>query len=310
MGRTRPEATVVLDRVTRGYGSVIGLNDVSLSMYPGVTGLLGPNGAGKSTMMKLLTGLMRPGQGQVKVMGESPFRNAALMRRLGFCPEWDAFYRDMSGFEFVSFLTRLNGIERKQAEEMATRALVKVDLRQKMDEPISTYSKGMRQRTKLAQAIVHDPDVLLLDEPLNGTDPVGRKIIVDLIRQMGEEGKTVLVSSHVLHEVEVMTRNIVLIHRGKVLAEGEIQNIRDMIDKQPHHIVIECTQPRRFATCFAPFGDVTQISFTPNGFVVATTDPDACYERIPRLALDNDVKLRALTCSDNDLSAVFRYLIG
>jgi ABC-2 type transport system ATP-binding protein len=310
MGKKRPDPTIVLERLTRGYGSVMGLNDVSLNIYPGVTGLLGPNGAGKSTMMKVLTGLMRPGQGSVKVLGEPPFRNAALMRRIGFCPEWDSFYREMSGFEFVSFLTRMHGIEKKKAEDLATKALVMVELAHKMDEPIATYSKGMRQRTKVAQAIVHDPDVILLDEPLSGTDPVGRKIIVDLIRKMGEEGKTIVVSSHILHEIEVMTRNIVMIHRGKVLAEGEIQNIRDMIDQQPHHIVIDCDEPRKFATAFAQFEDITQIIFTDKGFVIATSAPDRCYERIPRLALDQKVKIRALTCSDNDLTAVFRYLIG
>jgi ABC-2 type transport system ATP-binding protein len=310
MSRKKPQATIVLDHVTRGYGSVIGLNDVSLEIRPGVTGLLGPNGAGKSTLMKVVAGLMRPGLGAVEVLGEPPFGNADLMRRMGFCPEWDAFYRDMTGFEFVVFLTRMHGVERRRAEELATEALVAVELSDKMDEPIATYSKGMRQRTKLAQAIVHDPDVLLLDEPLSGTDPVGRKIVADLIRAKAEAGKTVLVSSHILHEIEVMTRSIVMIHRGKVLAEGEIQGIRDMIDQHPHHIVIECDEPRAFARHFAGFGDVTQITFAEEGFVIATTEPDECYDRIPRLALEQGVKLRALTCSDNDLGAVFRYLIG
>ena len=301
---------IVLDHLSRWYGSVIGLNDVSLTLKPGVTGLLGPNGAGKTTMMKLLCGLLKPSSGTITLFGEAPFNNSSLMSSVGYCPEWDAFYREMSGLEFVHFLTRLHGFENKEAEKLAKTALEAVNMTKAMDRPISTYSKGMRQRTKLAQAIAHDPHVLILDEPLSGTDPIGRKTIVDIIKDWASKGKIVLVSSHILHEVEAMTRNILLIHRGKVLAEGNIQQIRELIDQHPHHIVIECKDPRAFASKFTAFEDVTQITLTNTNFVLATNKPDDCYNRIPKLAMEHNVEIEALSCSDNDLSAVFRYLIS
>jgi len=291
------------------YGSVIGINDVSLEIGPGVTGLLGPNGAGKSTLLKLLTGQLEPTTGSVRIDGEPVWNNPEVFRRLGVVPEHDAFYPEMSGLEFVTYLTRLQGFEASGAERLAERVLETVGLTEDRARPITEYSKGMRQRLKFAQALAHDPEVVVLDEPLNGTDPVGRRDLIELVRQLGADDKTVLVSSHVLEEVEQMTSEIVLIHKGHILADGRIHEIRQLIDEHPHSILVLCDRPRAFAAALAEFDDVVRLEFVDGGFRVATRSPDACYDRIPRMALEHEFGLQTMRSPDNDLSAVFRYLI-
>ena len=303
------KVVIAARRLSLWYGQVIGINDISLDICQGVVGLLGPNGAGKSTLFKVLTGQLRPSTGTASVLGEPVWRNAKIYDRIGFVPEQDAFYEDMSGREFVTYLTRLQGFSRQDAEGLAAEALQKVDMADRADRPIREYSKGMRQRIKIAQALAHRPRVLFLDEPLTGTDPVGRRAIIDLIGALGDEGHTVVVSSHVLHEVEQMTRTILLINKGRVLAEGDVGQIRDMIDAHPHTIFVDCDDPRRFAALMAPYGDVVSITFLERGLQIATRDPDACYSRIPALALDHGIALRGMTSPDNNLMAIFRYLI-
>ncbi|MEK6629482.1 MAG: ABC transporter ATP-binding protein, partial [Acidobacteriota bacterium] len=211
---------VVADRVSKWYGQVIGLNDVSVSIPEGITGLLGPNGAGKSTLMKLLTGQLKPSKGSITVLGERIWNNPALYFRVGFCPEQDAFYDRMTGLEWVSGLVRLNGYTEAAALEAARTALVRVDLLDAADKKIGGYSKGMRQRVKLAQAIVHDPELLILDEPLSGMDPIARRRTIRLVKDWAKAGKSIIVSSHILYEIEAMTSNILLINNGRILAEG------------------------------------------------------------------------------------------
>ena len=225
---------VTAEHVSKWYGQVIGLNDVSVSVPPGVTGLLGPNGAGKSTFMKLITGQLRPSKGSITVLGEPIWRNPKIYFQIGFCPEQDAFYERMTGLEWVRALVRLNGLSDKEATEAATRALTSVDLMDAADKKIGAYSKGMRQRVKMAQALVHDPQLLILDEPLSGMDPIGRRKTIRLIRDWGRAGKSIIVSSHILHEIESMTSNILLINNGRILAEGDVHQIRDLIDTHPH----------------------------------------------------------------------------
>src|SRR5436305_3486423 len=222
---------IEFDGVSKWYGNVIGLNKLTLRIPPGVTGLLGPNGAGKSTLLQLATGQLRPSQGTVRVLGQPVWDNPALNRYIGLCPEQDAFYEWMTGLDFVRTCARLTGMGRRDATEAAERALALGGMTPNMDWAIRGYSKGMRQRTKLAQALVHDPRVLFLDEPFTGTDPIGRHEMIEVIRGLGAAGRTVLVSSHVLHEVRSLTPNIVLLHRGRLVAEGHVRQIRDPIDQ-------------------------------------------------------------------------------
>ncbi len=298
---------------TRGlsywYGDVIGVTDVSIDIASGVVGLLGPNGAGKSTLLKCMTGQLRPATGSVTIDGQSVWNNPGVNASIGFVPEQDAFYEEMSGRQFVTHLTRLHGYSKNDAAELADQAIETVALDDAAHRPIAEYSKGMRQRIKVAQALAHRPQVLFFDEPLSGTDPVGRRATIDLIRRLGDQGRTVLVSSHVLHEIEAMTSNIVLINRGQVVADGDLFRIREMIDEHPHRIYIDCDQPRRFAALLAEYDDIMAIEFVDGGIFTSTDDPDSCYSRIPKIALDEDVQLRGMTSEDNDLSAIFRYLV-
>jgi ABC-2 type transport system ATP-binding protein len=302
------QAIVQTQNLSRWYGQVIGITDVNLEIGPGVTALLGPNGAGKSTLMKVLTGQLKPSNGSARIFGQPIWNNPHVLSRMGLCPEQDAFYEEMSPFVFVSYLTRLHGYTAHEADKIALRTLEIVDLVGRKDDKIKTFSKGMRQRTKIAQAIAHDPDVLFLDEPLLGTDPIGRRRIIELAMELGERGKTVIVSSHVLHEVEAMTSNILLINKGRLIADGDIYQIRTMIDQHPHSIFIEADRPREFASLLTRFDDILGVSFEDEGIKVSTKDPNACYDRIPRLALEHKIQIRRLTSPDNDLAAVFRYL--
>src|SRR6185436_20261498 len=221
-----------------------------LTLPPGITGLLGPNGAGKSTFLKLITGQLKPSKGDIAVLGEPIWRNPVLYRRIGFCPEQDAFYERMTGLEWVSALVRLNGAGEREAGELAHRALEMVDLLDARGKKIAAYSKGMRQRVKLAQALVHDPELLILDEPLSGMDPLGRRKTMKMIREWAKQGKSILVSSHILHEIESITSNILLINNGRILAEGNVHEIRDLIDTHPHTVYIRAEHPRELAREF------------------------------------------------------------
>src|SRR5215831_15297284 len=234
-------AIIQTDHVSKWFGQVSALNDVSVSVPSGITGLLGPNGAGKSTFMKLMTGQLRPSKGAVLVLGEPVWGNPQIYHRVGFCPEQDAFYESMTGFEWVSALASLNGFSLSEAAATARRALDAVDLMDAAGKKIGAYSKGMRQRVKLAQAIVHDPELLILDEPLSGMDPLGRRKTMRMIREWAKQGKSVLVSSHVLHEIESMTSNILLINNGRILAEGNVHQIRDLIDTHPHSVFVRAS---------------------------------------------------------------------
>ncbi len=297
--------------LSKWYGQVIAVNNVGFTLGAGVTGLLGPNGAGKSSLMKLITGQLRPSQGEITVFGERAWNNPGLFRRIGFCPEQDSFYERMTGAEFLQALLRLNGYGEAEVRRRAQDALALVALADARDKKIAAYSKGMRQRIKLAQAIAHDPEVLVLDEPLAGMDPVGRHETIRLVRRWGREGKCVIVSSHILHEVEAMTSNILLMHNGEVLAEGDVHQIRDLIDKHPHNIYIRCSDARRLAAALVGFDDVVGIRFHPEGDAVTVESrrPDDFYRRLPELMLEAGLELEEITSPDDNLQAVFHYLV-
>jgi ABC-2 type transport system ATP-binding protein len=301
---------IAAEHLSKWYGQVIGLNDVTLTVPSGITGLLGPNGAGKSTFMKVMTGQLRPSQGSIRVFGEPIWQNPSLYFRIGFCPEQDAFYEHMTGLEWVTALVRLNGVTEAEAAAMARRALEMVELTDAAGKKIGAYSKGMRQRIKLAQALAHDPELLILDEPLSGMDPIARRRTIRLIKDWGRAGKSVIVSSHVLHEIEAMTTNILLINQGRILAEGNVHQIRDLIDEHPHTVHIRADETRALAREFLGHDDVLSLKFEEGAVVVQTGRPDAFYTRLTDLAASGaHGAIHEVTSPDDNLQAVFQYLV-
>ena len=301
---------VTAEHLSKWYGQVIGLNDVSVSVPEGITGLLGPNGAGKSTFMKLVTGQLQPSQGRIEVLGESIWRNPSLYFRIGFCPEQDAFYERMTGCEWVTSLVGLNGVGESKARDMAMKALEAVDLVDAADKKIGAYSKGMRQRVKLAQALAHEPELLILDEPLSGMDPIVRRRTIRLIKEWGRAGRSVIVSSHVLHEIEAMTSNILLINQGRILAEGNVHQIRDLIDKHPHTVSIKADRTRELAREFLTDDHVLSLRFEDEAVVIQTGRPDAFYAKLTELAASGELgTIHEVTSPDDNLQAVFQYLV-
>jgi len=296
--------------VSKWYGQVSGLNNVTVSIPPGVTGLLGPNGAGKSTFMKLMTGQLKPSQGIIRVLGEPIWGNPEVFARIGFCPEQDAFYDRMTGLEWVTALVRLNGLNDAEAEAAAKRALVRVDLMDAAGKKIGAYSKGMRQRVKLAQALVHDPELLILDEPLTGMDPLMRRKTIRLIKDWARAGKHIIVSSHILHEIESMTSNILLINNGRIVAEGNVHQIRDLIDTHPHTVYVRGANPRALARRFLTEDDVLSMKFEDNAVVVETARPDSFYARLTELAASGEAgQIDEVQSPDDNLQAVFKFLV-
>jgi ABC-2 type transport system ATP-binding protein len=301
---------IAADHLSKWYGQVIGLNDVSVTVPPGVTGLLGPNGAGKSTFMKLVTGQLKPSKGSIQVLGEPIWGNPALYFKIGFCPEQDSFYERMTGLEWVTALVRLNGVNETEGAAMARRALETVDLLDAADKKIGAYSKGMRQRIKMAQALAHDPELLILDEPLAGMDPIARRKTIRMIKDLGRAGRSVLVSSHILHEIESMTANILLINQGRIVAEGNVHQIRDLIDEHPHTVYIKADHTRALAREFLAQDDVLSLKFEDEAVVVQTARPDAFYARLTELAASGELgSIHEVTSPDDNLQAVFQYLV-
>jgi ABC-2 type transport system ATP-binding protein len=302
---------IELQGASKWYGQVIGLNDVSCTIGPGVTALLGMNGAGKSTMMRLATGQLRPTTGSIKVFGMDPFANPDVYRRLGYCPEIDNFYEHWTGRRFVHYLARLAGLPPGEAAGRTARVIERVGMAHAADRKIAGYSKGMRQRIKLAQAMLHEPDVILLDEPLNGLDPVGRRSFIGLLGELAAEGKGILVSSHILFEVEQMTRSILLLHRGRLLAAGDLKVIRQFIDKYPQRVRIETPQPREVAERLVALPYVLSVQFDPRGNAVElqTREPDRFYDRLPGLVLEDGLVIEGFSSPDNNLESIFRYLV-
>jgi ABC-2 type transport system ATP-binding protein len=303
-------ATLEFARASRWYGPVIALNDVTTAIAPGVTGLLGPNGAGKSTFLKLAAGQLRPSQGEVRVLGLPAWGSPELFHRVGLCPETDAFWEGLTGMQFVTALLRLTGYDEAECRTRAEGALQQVDLLEARDRRIGGYSKGMRQRVKLAQALAHDPQVLLLDEPVSGMDPVNRRRTIDLVKRLGREGRTVVISSHILHEVEAMTRRVLLIHNGRILAEGDVREIRDLMDEHPHTVSLRARDPRVLARSVVGAPHILSLTFGGDGewLTVQTARPDEFYGGLHDAALEAGVT--EMYSPDEDLESVFKYLVA
>ncbi len=298
-------------RVSKWFGEVIAVNDCTLTIGPGVTGLLGLNGAGKTTLFKLMAGLITPSQGEILVSGQHLRRDVGVFRRVGFCPESDALFDWLTGREFLSLMLRLMGYDGPEVARRCERSLELVRMSDAATKRIGAYSKGMRQKIKMAQALAHDPDIIFLDEPLNGMDPVSRHEIIDLVGRLGAEGRAVVVSSHILPEIETMTRSIALIHRGKLLAEGDITEIRDTIHDQPTIVALTGPDPRGLASFLAGRELVKGVEIDDLDRVVARTDHAIdFYRALPGWLLQNGLQVDEFETLDDSLQAVFDYLVG
>ncbi len=302
---------IEIANASRWYGQIIGVNDVTCRIEPGITALLGMNGAGKSTLMRMITGQLRPTTGSVKVFGMEPFANPDVFKHIGYCPEIDNFYEYMSGREFVQYMAQLSGIPASEAKAKATRMIEMVGMAERAHRKIKGYSKGMRQRIKLAQAMVHNPDIILLDEPLNGLDPVARHEFLQVLEHLANEGKTIIVSSHILYEVEQMTRSILLLHRGRLLATGDLRIIRELIDKYPHKVRIETPEPRLVASKLTEMANIVSAKIDERNHEVEleVRDPNLFYESMSNLVLEQHMPVLSFSSPDNNLESVFQYLV-
>ena len=302
---------VEVRNLSKWYGQVIGVNNLTFTIGPGVTGFLGPNGAGKTTLLRLLTGQLRPSKGVLTIGGERVWGNHRVLRAVGYCPEVDAFWGYQTGWEFVYSMMRMHGLPPDEAREKAEAAIRTMDMEEAQTKRIGGYSKGMRQRIKMAQAVGHDPRILFLDEPLNGMDPLGRRKTIDLIKRLGSDGRTVVVSSHILHEVEEMTDTILLVNHGRLLAEGNIYEIRRLIDTHPLQVTIRCDNVNILTAKLLEYEDVKSVQFDRerNQLTVETNRPDDFHRRLPKLVLEHSVRIHSLWSPDENLEAVFDYLV-
>ncbi|MBP9946760.1 MAG: ABC transporter ATP-binding protein [Vicinamibacteria bacterium] len=301
---------VVFKKASRWYGPVMALNDVSFELGPGVYGLLGPNGAGKSSLLKMASGQLRPSQGTVELLGRPAFGSPEVFHAVGLCSDTDAMFEDFTGLQFVSSLLSLNGFDRAQAHKLATEAIEIVDLKDAMHRRVGGYSKGMRQRIKLAQALAHQPEVLFLDEPLTGMDPQNRKRISDLMKRLGDEGRTVLVSTHILHELEQVTRRVLLIHNGRVLAEGDLGEIRDLLDRHPRSVRIKAKDTRGLARELVTLPDLVSLNLedATQNLLAEIRKPDAFFTKVQEVSATYGVEEMWVT--DENLESVFSYLVS
>ena len=297
--------------VGKWFGEVVAVGRCSLEVGGGVIGLLGQNGAGKTTLFKLLAGLITPSRGEVLLDGLPLRQHVGLYRRVGFCPESDALPGWLTGREFLTMLVRLAGVPGPRVRARVDELLRRFELTAAAGRRLGGYSKGMRQKLKLAQALAHDPDILFMDEPLNGMDPESRHDAVLAIRRLGEEGRTVLVSSHILPEVEEMTRRIILIHRGKVLAEGDVTEIRDLIPEHPTVVALRSDQPRALAADLVRRPHVVGVDYEGDDRVIVRTDHAmAFYRALPQMLLESGLAIEEIHTLDDNLESVFSYLTG
>jgi ABC-2 type transport system ATP-binding protein len=301
---------ILFDRVSKWYGPVIGVNQVTLELRTGITGLVGANGAGKSTLMRLATGHLRPDLGTVQVHGDDAWSTAAK-RHVGYCPEIDTFFEEMSGSQFVETMARLSGFSRAEARRRTNETLELVGMADRAERSLRGYSKGMRQRIKLAQALVHDPEVLILDEPLSGIDPVGRQESLALFRQLAGRGKCLLVSSHELDELEKLTDRVAIMARGRIAAVGTLAQIRDLLDDHPLSIRVISTQARGLAGVLLGLPDVVGVELGEGGMIVLhARNPRRFFRDFARIVVEEKFEVRHLEILDDSAQAILGYLLG
>lgn len=302
---------IVFEDVSKFYGEILGVNRVNLQINSGITSLVGPNGSGKTTLMNLMTGLIKPTSGSIKVLGTSPENPETLFQNLGYCSQFDSFPRGATAREFIEFYLRVHGFTKQETREMTQAALERVSLTEAADRKVSAFSKGMRQRVRLAQSIAHNPSVLVLDEPLNGLDPMARAEIIRLFRELADAGMFLIVSSHILHEVDMMSDNVVLMHNGYVVAEGEVHGVRDEIDDHPIQILIRCDRPQALAARLFEHESVVEarIHNDRQGLFVKTRQPDDFYLLLNKIITEQNLQIESVAPVDDDLNAVYQYLI-
>ncbi len=309
---TPADHTIVFEDVSKFYGEILGVNRVTLAIEPGITSLVGPNGSGKTTLMNLMTGLIRPTRGRVSVLGLRPDHPEVFFSKVGYCSQFDSFPSALTGFQFISSYLRVHGRPKKEAQELAWKALHRVDLLEAAHRKIAAYSKGMRQRVRFAQAIAHEPVVMILDEPLNGLDPMARAETIRLFRQLAGEGLHLIISSHILHEVDMMSDSVILLNNGYVVAEGEIHGVRSEMEEHPMQILIRCDRPGLLAARVFEQDSVVEakIHKDKRGLFVKTRDADAFYLLLNTIVVEDGLNVESIAPADDDLNAVYQYLIG
>ena len=302
---------VMFDNVSKQYGRINALTGISVALTGGVTGVLGMNGAGKSTLFKLMMGKIKPSGGVVKLFGQDPWKNTAPYARVGFVPEHEKMHDWMTALDFITTFARLHGLTRDEAQKEATRVLNFVGLGDVMLKQIGRFSKGMRQRVKIAHALVNDPELIILDEPLQGCDPLARTSVMNVIRELGRMGRTVLVSSHILHEIERITEQIIILHNGRLLALGNSHAIREMLDQHPHKISIMCEDPKALAKDIIDIDEVRGISIpSADNLIIETQHFGVVHEKLPGIIVKNSHKVWKIDSPDDDLQSILHYLTG
>lgn len=303
---------IIFDNVSKFYGEILGVNRVNLQIAPGITSLVGPNGAGKSTLMNLMTGLLRPTRGSITLLGIPTDEPERLFRKVGYCTQFDSFPRGVTGREFITSFLLVHGFDRKQASDLTQLAIERVNLVEAADRKVAGYSKGMRQRIRLAQSIAHQPAILILDEPLNGLDPMVRAETIALFRKLASEGLHLIISSHILHEVDMMSDRVVLLNNGYIVAEGNIHGVRDEMEEHPMQILIRCDQPAKLASYVFAQNHVVEARLHEDrrGLFVKTKDADRFYLLLNHAVAEGAVNVESVAPVDDDLSAVYQYLIG
>jgi ABC-2 type transport system ATP-binding protein len=303
---------IVLENVSKSYGEVLGMNQVNLAIDPGITSLVGPNGAGKTTLMNLMTGLLRPSKGSVRVLGVSPSDPENFYRNIGYCSQFEAFPRGLSGYQMVHSMLTLHGLDAPQAEERAWNVIERVGMSDAARRRVAGYSKGMRQRIRLALALAHDPKVLVLDEPLNGLDPMARAEAIEVFRKFAESGRHVVISSHIMHEVDIISDRVIMMSGGYVVAEGNIQGVRHEMEEHPIQILIRCDRPALIAANVFQQNSVVEAQIHPDGqgLLVSTRDPDSFYELLNRIVLEHRIAIEGVSPADENIHAVYQYLVG
>ncbi|HEV7698823.1 MAG TPA: ABC transporter ATP-binding protein [Pyrinomonadaceae bacterium] len=302
---------IVFEDVSKFYGEVLGVNRVNLQIAPGITSLVGPNGSGKTTLMNLMTGLLRPSSGRISVLGLSPSESEEIFQKLGYCSQFDSFPRGATAREFIEFYLRVHGYSRQETADLTEAAIARVSLTDAADRKVSAFSKGMRQRVRLAQSIAHNPSVLVLDEPLNGLDPMARAEIIRLFREFADDGMCLIISSHILHEVDMMSDSVVLMQNGYVVAEGEVHGVRDEIDEHPIQILIRCDRPQVLAARLFEHEHTVEarIHDDRQGLFVKTRRPDDFYILLNKVITEQSLQVESVAPVDDDLNAVYQYLI-
>jgi ABC-2 type transport system ATP-binding protein len=303
---------ILFENVSKFYGEVLGVNRVQLTIPPGITSLVGPNGSGKTTLMNLITGLLQPTEGEIRVLGIAPTDPETLFRRVGYCTQFDAFPKGTTGRQFIEFYLRVHGLETRKARQLTEEAIERVNLVHAADRKVAGYSKGMRQRIKLAQSIAHRPDVLILDEPLNGLDPMARAEMIALFQDLAETGRHVIISSHILHEVDLISDQVILLNEGYVVAEGNIRGVRSEMAQHPLQIRIRCDRPSLLAARVFELDSVVEarVDEAGEGLLIRTRDADKFFLLMNRVVLDSGLRVEAVTPADEDVQAVYEYLIG